>query len=943
MSFKKFVSRVFLAVFLINNINISFISASNLIETPYIYTMYENDFSNGAASVPSASAEGYAADNEFLLFDGISGQQLQTVKNGTDMGVRIRSDMWILGRTFFFDFTKGGQKEGIRSGKTTLSFDFSIDGESTANETIMGINMTDASNGGRIAYFRNSSYEILNNMGDWGKTSNACSIEAGQIYNFKAVIDFDEGKSDYYIDNKLIKTQTNWLGKTMNNFSIAMTGVIGYFDDLKLTIEYPKPIETIVTSDNVGNIFYEDEQVMMNVNVKNRHNGDVSEDISIKIIDSHNNVVWNKEATVELSAGESKDLVIYPEISHYGTYFLKAESDNSTSFTTRLSRSVKAIEKNERVGVCAHFDGRYKLDVSAMFDIISSAGFSGVRTDWGWRTNSDGTVYDFLNDGGIFEATIKEANKSQTDILALITIDHASVAQYNTDGGFNTSPEALAAYEKYLEELASMLVGKVKYFEIGNENNYTTRPATLEDIENDVAVIDSNKRAIVDKRGVFTYSGTNNSEVEWHDKDKVTITIKTETENNKPVSKLTVIKGGVKIIDSVSAYVYDTGDNYYKILKAAYNGIKKGNPEAVVITSGSGVVYQDPNWQEYLNMREFAESLLGMMQEQEDYCFDGYGVHPYHQRIAPEETDNYIQNTSWYMQAECGNLLFTEFDVPEEKQKWATEFGYSAYDDINSSVDAEKKAAWLIRTILANEIGGYHDKMFIYDILNDGLNTDDLEHNFGLINYYHDKLWCERSAYSAKPQYLAVAQYNKIMAGAEFVKNVITDGTLYTTEFKKQGDEIFVLWDTADNENSVEFAGQGKVVNIYDMYGNLIESKTNADQISIDVGEKPVYVQSTNITTNISFSERGAVATIVNDSEEKIMPVLIVAEYDENNRLISVSLSRDYTVNGTEITSVGVNEVAEMKIDLNLASTNVKVMLFKDFNSLFPLCDSIKR
>ena len=940
MFLKKLISGVFFTVFLISSINIS--SASTLIELPHIYTMYENDFSEGAGSVPSAAADGYAADNEFLLFDGVLGQPLKTVKKGNETGVRIGSDMWILGKTFFFDFTKGGQKEGIRSGKVTLSFDFSIDGESTANETIMGINMTDAINGGRIAYFRNSSYEILNNTGDWGKPSNVCNIESGTVYEFKVVMDFDQGRADYYIDNEFIKTQTNWLGKTMDNFSIAMTGVIGYFDNLKFIIEYPKPVETIVTSDNTGNIFYEDEQVMMNVNVRNRHNSDVSEDITIIITDSKNNVVWSEELTVELAAEESKDFVIYPEIPCYGTYFLKADSDNGIGFITRLARSVKADEKNEKLGVCAHFDGRYQLDVSAMFDIISSAGFSAVRTDWGWRTNSDGTIYDFLNDGGIFEQTVKEANESQTDILALITIDNERVLQYNTDGGFNTSVEALAEYEKYLEELSGMLKGKIKYFEIGNENNYTTRPVTLEDIENGVAVIDVNKRAIVDNRGVFTYSGTNGNEIKWYDKDKVKITIKTEIEDKKPTSKLTATLDGVKIIDSVSAYVYDTGDNYYKILKAAYSGIKKGNPEAVVITSGSGVIYEDPNWQEYLNMREFAEGLLGMMLKKEDYCFDGYGVHPYHQRIAPEETDNYIQGNSWYMQAECTNTLFDKFNVPEDKQKWATEFGYSAYDDIDSSDDSEKKAAWLLRTVLANEIGGYHDKMFIYDILNDGLNPSDSEHNFGLVNYYQDKTWYDRLAYSAKPQYLALAQYNKIIAGAEFVKNEITDGTLYTAEFRKQEDRIFVLWDTKNNGNSVEFTGQGKSVKVYDMYGNLEDNKVNTDEIIIEVGENPIYVQITDMTTNIRFMENEAVATVVNDSNEEMMPVLISALYDDNDRLISASICRNYTVNGIEVNSVGINEIAEMKIKLNSGLKN-KIMLFKDFNLAFPLCESIQK
>lgn len=902
------------------------------------YIVYENNFDNGASSVPGATDEGYAAQNEFMDFDGILGQPLQNSEMNGDMGVRIRRGAWLDGQTFLFDFTKGGTKKGIYSGIWTAAFDFSLDKDGGANEVIMGMNMSKTYEGERMAYFHNNgAVEVLSDCGAWGSKANpeCLALNYGKVYNLKTVVNFDEGKADYYLDGKLIRTQTNLKNKTMNNFSVSLSGTVGYFDNLKITVRYPNPTENIVTSDNIGNIFYEDEPVLLKLTTINRHSGPICEDISIVITDPDNNTVWSASRQVTVSGKSEKESEINPGLSLFGTYFMKVKSDNSREFTTRLSRSVRAGVQNKKFGVCAHFDGRYNLDIPGVFDIMSAMGAGNVRTDWGCRIKSNGTVYDYDSDNSYFEKTIYEAQKHGIDILAILG---TTVAGGGSSGGFNVEETALSSYRKYCRELAQKLRGKVEQFELGNEDNYVKRRAAQSDVGVN-RIVFSNSRTLADSKYLYVYSGENYTNPAKYPLSSINCSIEEKKDAKGEIySSLSAEQkeSGGEIITDVPAYVFETGENYYKIMKAGYAGIKEGNPNAVAATSGSGVVYTDPDGTLNRNQREFAKGILVAAQSNGDYCFDVYATHPYHTAQAPEIADRWIANTKWADQGIILNGLFNEFGVPQEKQRWATELGYSA-DDSNG---ARLKAAWIVRTLLANDIYDLYDKMYIYDILDDGLNISDPEHHYGTVCCYKDEAWYNVSSYAAKPQYLALAQYNKMISGGELVRNTLSSDTIYTSQFKNNENNVYVIWNTSGKNQKLSLPIQANMVRVYDMYGNVIDMAENIDSIDVTAGEEPVYVECFNQKTEIKLSDNTGEVTVVNDTDKPISPVTIVSVYDENGKPIYIEIRTDYTVNGETVSEIAAGQVAKQIVNTDYEGYSTKVMLWRDLETMMPMCEA---
>lgn len=808
--------------------------------------VYENTFDNGAASVVSYQ-------NPYLSMKPDSLQVSNSAING-NMGIRLNQGAWLTPMTFVLDFTQGGIGHGINDGVITASFKFSTDAESKANFAIIGANMASASDGGRMLYFHNGSkYEVLDAVYDWGDNNNKkVDLDASKVYNMKIVIDLTNDKADYYLDNALVKTQTNWNNFTVNNLTFALSGLIDYFDDLKVTVKYATVLENRVESNNIGNIFYEDEPMDFKLKVTNFTAADKEENVTIKITDAAGSEVYSDVKTVQAKAASCTEVPFTPDLPKFGTYFMTVTSANAPEFKTRLSRSVKAPVLNEKSGVCAHFDGRHPMDVSGMFDIIANAGFGTVRTDWGCRKDKDGNVYDYTNTNNVFGKTIAEANKRGVDILAILGLTSGSDA----DGGFNTDSTALESYQAYTEALASSLAGKVENFEIGNENNYTKRMASQDDVGVNPIVLGSGYVVVDRSSNVYKYDEKNNATKT----SNTLVTIAITQKDGKSYLTATKTSDSTKIYDDQEVFVFDSGENYAKILKAAYNGLKAGNSNATVATSGSSIVYNDAGKNLHRNQMSFASGLLGTMQDEESYYFDAYAVHPYHVAQAPEDKDVWIEYTTWSEQAAQGRGAFAMYEVPAGKELWSTEFGYSVSDSEEDSTNALEIASWIVRTMLLNEIGKYHEKMYVYDILNDGLNASDGEHNFGMINYCKNEAWNNVTAYAAKPQYLAMAQYNKMLAGAELksayvddtnvedtnVEDTNVEYTNYKTEFTREEDTVFVLWNKDNNGKNVTVSGTAENVKAYDYFGNEIKATVDGENVTVPVGDTPVYVEFDN-------------------------------------------------------------------------------------------------
>lgn len=452
-------------------------------------------------------------------------------------------------------------------------------------------------------------------------------------------------------------------------------------------------------------------------------------------------------------------------------------------------------------------------------------------------------------------------------------------------------------------------------------------------------IVLSNGRTLIDKTHVYTYptpGDYNTFNKTPH--NACNISIELVTDKSGTYAALKASNGDTILHNGTKAYVFETGENYSKLLKAAYSGIKEGNPDATVLTSGSGLGYIDPEWSANRNMQEFAHGLLAQMKNENYYYFDVYATHPYHQAQAPEIVDRWIMSQDWSMQADVGNKMFETYSVPDDKALWATEFGYSARDDESDSERAMQRAAWIVRTMLLNEIGGFHDKMYLYDILNDGLDASNSEHNFGTICYCNNESWNNVTAYAAKPQYLAMAQYNKMLAGASLSDHEVTEVSggqkRYKTTFKKDEDTVFVLWDTYNSGEVVTLSGNAEIVTVYDYFGNVIERKENPETISVTIGETPVYVEFNVIDeTYIETGENISFVHIVNNYEEAIYPYVFRVVENSKGEIENISIN--------EVTKIMPGEYKKVSCYTpEDEEYTYKIIVVRDIDKLTPMCEA---
>lgn len=832
ISAKRIISYILTVTTLL--LSITWVPAFAETEVSTTYTLYENTFDNGKNGLKAASEDGYAFENRFLIYDGVMGifSDIETTtyipsgETAENTAIRVGSGDWASGKTFLFDFTKAGVQEGIRSGIVRASFDFAFDAASTANAVRIGMNMTGddrtVHEGGRMMYFVREEdadsnvsfkYQLAPSVGGWPGSSISGVVDTEAQHSLEIVMDFDEDTAIFYLDGAALKADGEVLvqsltGKVMDNFMVALGGIFKYFDNFKVTHEFRKPLECVIDSEmdeqHPGNVFFDDEQIVLNLNVRNRDEVEYSDvPVLVTATDLNDNTVETKTVNVSVAAFGETDFQVGLDLPRFGAYKLSVTSDLSLTSTARVSRSVGNTDNNPKVNVHMQVNGGRAKDTVKVFELMDKAGLGGVRTDMGWLAvlNEDGSVTHSTAGDAYIEAAVEESKRTGVDILALLTTkNQPEVYPNDEDVGFNTSDAYLQGFYEYCKTVAEKFGEHIKWWELGNEDNY--------------------------RRRVVGYDADGN-------------------EITEP----------------------DLGENYAKILLKGYQGIKDGCEDSIVLNSGSAVVLEN----DINNQYQFAKGWLGVAQaDSANKYFDRFAVHSYHTGMMPEVRDRWNYNSDWegYMSwVDKETFLKSHVLEPygfEKVPTWVTETGYyvgTAYGDNRTE---EIAAAYNLRLLLLNEINGFHEKIFFYNFANEGFDLSDSEDNYGMICRWTNEEWETRSAYAAKPQYLAVAQWNKLMNGAKYVsceRNVdysdseFNSNTIikapkdcYNAKFTSGDDIINVIWDVFDNSDAVTVKNTDnkKYIVMYDMYGNVTNILQNAKSVVYDPTKIPVYMVFTD-------------------------------------------------------------------------------------------------
>lgn len=263
-----------------------------------------------------------------------------------------------------------------------------------------------------------------------------------------------------------------------------------------------------------------------------------------------------------------------------------------------------------------------------------------------------------------------------------------------------------------------------------------------------------------------------------------------------------------------------TPEEYVKLMKATYEGVKEAAPEMKVIgidSAGLSLKY----------LRDIFEA--GGLE-----YMDGISYHPYYHSRGPE-TSGIIANG-----ISVRNLL-KEYGR-EDAEVWITENGWPTW--LGNPISESDQANFHVTTILQNAAWKLFDRYYYYEFANSGVELSYMESQFGIVKSVYDEV-----PYAARPAYVGVCNANYQLGGTEF-KDALGGLSATANDFAYRftrdnndgkGKELIAIWTKGDrSEMGIKLGCDS--VKMYDFYGNETELYGIDGKYSFAVTDEPIYI-----------------------------------------------------------------------------------------------------
>lgn len=323
-------------------------------------------------------------------------------------------------------------------------------------------------------------------------------------------------------------------------------------------------------------------------------------------------------------------------------------------------------------------------------------------------------------------------------------------------------------------------------------------------------------------------------------------------------------------------------EHYAIICQSAYRGLKKGNPDCIVLSQG--VARVDEDWMYRYLMTPGGES-----------C-DAIAIHPYHGMASPE-TKYWVE----YMQI-ARDIM--DKAGKEDMEIWITEIGTSYHRGRSTE---QQMAINHVRTF-AQVWAGAADKCLYHEYQSYGTSLTDQEHYFGIVD------GCDTpQAYAAKQPYLAVANFNAMTEDCEFVDKIERDN-VYVFRFKKaDGSHMIMMYADRDVKNiSLDLGAMSGTW--YDINGNAEDLVSQSGKYTFNISDQPQYFRYTgekfSECESLVGSDMGVLELTKNDTREFNLTIpegaIVELEHKDNSTVELIQ-------NGSEAKiKVTVNELPEI-------------------------------
>lgn len=260
-----------------------------------------------------------------------------------------------------------------------------------------------------------------------------------------------------------------------------------------------------------------------------------------------------------------------------------------------------------------------------------------------------------------------------------------------------------------------------------------------------------------------------------------------------------------------------SAENYAQLLSHAYQAAKSVDGGVTIVGMGTAGVDL-----------EYMDQVLK----------SGGGAHLDVVAVQPYPTPSSLEGSDYYALIAGLRDLMAAYDAV--KPIWITEIGHSLYGG-HEGVSADKQARFLARDYLsARQLGV--ERVFWYDLRDDGDDPGNREHRFGLT---------DRSL-NPRPSYSALQTLTRVVGAAELAANH-THGARWALEFAHgDGSRVLALWYTAtDGSSPSEWATvrlPGSVDEVVGLTGGAVNHSYDGQNLEVPVSGSVVYVRG-----NFSF------------------------------------------------------------------------------------------
>lgn len=248
---------------------------------------------------------------------------------------------------------------------------------------------------------------------------------------------------------------------------------------------------------------------------------------------------------------------------------------------------------------------------------------------------------------------------------------------------------------------------------------------------------------------------------------------------------------------------------YVNLLRYTYQAVKAVRPDITVI--GGAAFMADTHW----FTEVFKDGGLAYMDAVSDHPYTSFYL------TSPE-----VQGLEGDMQ----NLrhLIQVYNHGQEKPLWITELGWTTS---TLHVSEQTQANYVVRgTVLSLAAGA--QKIFWYDLLNDGANASAVQQNFGLLHPLNSQ-----GLYTPKPACAAYAVLARELAGRTFLNRESVAPGVYDMRFSGN---LRVLWSTPFPQ-SVALATNHPITTI-SLAGRAQTLQPSGGRIILHLSAQPVYI-----------------------------------------------------------------------------------------------------